>query len=304
MAQVMNGYRHAWIRAGGVVLLAVVVGALSVIVLVAHTAPIATLEDQIPDEPGLLAAGLDGVPAPQQPSSPLQVDRVVVDALHTYVTYHYTVDPGRGFVPLPILSLYDDHGNLVSAAGEVRCERTGTPWTLPAWLPWRPTATIRCLDREDTPMPLTARAAEVELDPQLAPAILPGFPAPPHIEAVRVPLTLTNLAREHVMQPGIIAASQALTLTMASVTNGPAFSELIFTFQPPVQRIAQATLQVGSGAHIPIQLQNPICDEGACTQVGAFPAQGHGAHAAALVSKISVGGGEAVGVWQFGFTMP
>jgi hypothetical protein len=299
----MNEYRRAWIRAGVVVLLALLLGAIVAAAAAEHTVSAITLEDQIPDEPGLLAAGLGGVPAPQQPSSPLEVDRVVVDALHTYVSYHYTVDPGRGYVPLPILSLYDDRGNLVSAAGEVRCER-GTPWALPAWLPWRPTATIRCLDREDTPMPRTARAADVELDPQLAPTILPGFSAPTHIEAVRVPLTLTGLAHEHATQPQILATSQGLVLTLAAVTNGPVFSELSFTFVPPVQRIDRATLQLGSGAGISVRLQNPICDDGACTQAGAFRTQPRGVHATAGVSKISAGGVGEVGTWQFGFTMP
>jgi hypothetical protein len=297
--------RHTWIWAGAVVLVAVVAGALSLIVLVAHTAPITTVEDQIPDEPALLAAGLSGVPAPHQPSGPLQVDRVVVDALHTYVSYHYTIDPGNGFVPLPILSLYDGRGRFVSASGATRCERTGTAWAIPPWLPWRPSATIHCLDQEDTPMPVTAQAAEVELDPQLAPVVLPGFPAPSRLETVRVPLTLTGLLHERATQPQILTTSRALSLTLAAVTNGPAFSEVTFSFQSPVQRIDRAMLRVESGAGAPVQLQDPICDERACTQAGAFATQRTGARAIITVSRVKAGSSAAVtGSWQFAFTMP
>src|SRR5260370_4460537 len=138
----MKDGQHPGLRRRLVLVLAVTVGVA--VALFRRVPSASTLEDQIPDEHALIAAGLSGVPAPGQPTRPLAVDRVVVDGAHTYIAYHYTVNPGRGFVPTPILTLFDDRGNLLSAAGDVHCERTRASWPLPSWLPWQPAAVIRC----------------------------------------------------------------------------------------------------------------------------------------------------------------
>ena len=58
------------------------------------------------------------------------MERVVVDTAHTYIIYHYTVDPGSGYLHLPLLSLFDDTGAFRGAAGDVRCDRTQAGWPL------------------------------------------------------------------------------------------------------------------------------------------------------------------------------
>jgi len=177
-----------------VLLLVAAAGAALLIRPAAVTVP---LDPNIPNEQALIDAGLSGVPAPRQPTSPIAIDRVLLDGAATYVQYHIAGPHAPQGDPTPTLT--DDQG--VQVTGDTSSGVSSTtdwllPFSVPAWLPWRP-PTVRRGYIILPPLPPTARAAVLQFG-------APGGPVGPGAgETIRVP-TRIKLRNEQGRSFGII----------------------------------------------------------------------------------------------------
>jgi len=195
--------------AQAIALLAVcgVLAGSAALIIPMHASLSAPLDPNIPNEQILIDQGLSGTPDPRQPSSPVAVDRVLVDGAVTYVQYHLNGSlRGRGgFAPQLALTveLYDDHGVLEDHGvrwGESPSDPTPP---LPAWFPWHPPVVQRGYAILG-PLPATARAAVLRF--------MSG-------QSVRVPLHLQTLLRQPARQSNALIQQRGIPFQLTEVTE-------------------------------------------------------------------------------------
>ncbi len=303
--------RRAPLLGAGLLLLLVAV-AIRVALLTPPAVAAVPLDPNLPNEQGLIAAGLSGTPGRGQPTGPIAVDRVLVDGAATYVQYHTAAPAGSQGDPLPTLS--DDRG--VPIAGDVHSGVTfssgwAIPLPLPSWLPWHP-QTVRHGVVVLPPLPPTARAAVLRFGGAGTPS------GPGGGETVRVPLDLRPLARRHVAHPGTTARAAGLTLTVREL----AFSHLSYTYVPPPGAPSgfggpsSAVLADAAGRPVPAVMLDSECASNSIGQPGmrcdarlVFPPQHAGAHLTLTISAFWIygaRGGQRLlrGPWRLPFVVP
>jgi len=224
----MMSRRRPPVPAPALLLVAAAAGAALLIHPAAATVP---LDPNIPNEQALIDAGLSGVPDPRQPTSPIAVDRVLLDSVATYVQYHIAGPHAAQGDPTPTLS--DDQG--VQVTGDTSSGISSTadwllPFSVPAWLPWRP-PTVRRGYIILPPLPPTARAAILQFGAPGAPGA-PGGPVGPGAgETIRVPLGPRVAVLLRVAHPRVMARAAGLTLALQDL--GVAHLTYAYTLRGP-----------------------------------------------------------------------
>ena len=267
------------------------------------------LDPHIPNEQALIDAGLSGTPQPNQPTSPLAVDRVLVDGAATYVQFHLTESSGPHLV-LPRVTISDDQGGLLNATS-----RGSAPFSsgwaslflspLLAWSPWRPPLLRRGYYIVDAPLPATARAAVLHIVTRGGPVVW---------ETVRVPLNLRALVRQSVSHPRtlrVLNVAQGLTMSVAEITD----THLILEYSPDGAPMP-ASLTSASGTIIHLTNLGSSCGGSttsglSCRAIWIFPPQRRGTRltltipAFELTATAALGTGIVVhGPWRSLFLAP
>jgi len=269
----------------------------------------APLDPNIPNEQALIDAGLAATPGPDQPTRPVAVDRVLVDGAATYVQYHFTA-PGaleKGLYP----TISDDRGATIGANGLGGYWSSPQaplgwiiPFTLPAWIPWRPpqpSTVWRGYYLIHPPLPATARIAVLQFG---------GDDLSGVVETVRVPLDLRALARRSVAHLSTRVRASGLTLTLRDL----AFAHLTYTYRlPPDTPTDRAHVQLvdSAGRIVPTTPLDPDCTDDSsgtngriCTASVVFPPQRRGVRLTLTITALPVGNRLGRGPWRLALVVP
>jgi len=221
-------------RSGKVyVLLAIVVGAAlcAFAVFVIARRPTAAARPALypypPNARQLIAAGLTGRPAAASPTSPVSIDMVLVDGIHTTLLFH-VLEPanpqagGHRHPFIPFITLRDDHGQTYQPQG-------GTMTGLPVYVGsgwrgsveslfafFRPSGPARG-DWSFASLPWTAHAAFITVT-------YAG-----QVERMRVPLRLTALKPVTTVTPRITVTRGGVVVRLRRVSRARGSAQLSYT---------------------------------------------------------------------------
>jgi len=259
-----------------IILLAIFVGAAlcaSVIFVIARRPTAASRPALYPYPPNarqLIAAGLTGRPAAARPTSPVSIDMVLVDGIHTTVLYH-VVEPanpqagGHRHPFIPFITLRDDHGQTYQSqeggmtGGPVY---VGSGWrgiveSLFAF--FRPSGPARGF-WSSASLPWTAHAAFVTVT-------YAG-----QVERMRVPLRLTALKPVTTVAPRITVTRGGVVLRLTRVSRAPGSAQLSYTLDTSLltggMPMLRDTLSSAKGRSI-----LNISGSGSCGMPAARPAR-------------------------------
>jgi len=298
--------RRVPLRAGALLFLLVAAAAVLAL-LVRPAAAVVPLDPHIPHAQALLDAGFAGVPGPDQPTTPVAVDRVLVDGAATYVQYHMGVPIGTPIYPLPAFpTLADDRGVPVPVWGGDRFSTedisSAAGWTLPvalpAWVPWHPT-TVRRFNAVLPPPPPPPPGAILRF------RLTAGPRGGPPVETIYVPLDPRAAALRRLAHPGTTARAAGVTLALRDL--GATHLTYTYTYAhpyPAVSRIDLPTpgrdvftslrdaLRDAAGRVVPAVARPTICATGArvlrCATTIVFPPQPPGARLTLTIRAVQL----------------